>query len=168
MRWPTGSRLGATTAGAEKAAKPHRHPPEQRCDLMRPPVLDVTAPAAGRAMRPQTRMVAGLRSYHRLLDPRQKLLCLGQGQSQTCNVTKVVGPTDLHHVDPLCPVVEARFDQLQNPPHPRSLSRQHPDQSYRFYPHPPNLWTVPRGTDHESSVASSHRRGSDRPTPRIR
>src|SRR4051794_15411981 len=46
MRWPTGSRLGATTAGAEKAANPHRHSTEQRCDLMRPPVLDVTAPAA--------------------------------------------------------------------------------------------------------------------------
>src|SRR3954468_6856996 len=153
MRWPVGSRLGATTAGAEKAAAPHCHPTEQRCDLMRPPVPDVTAPAACRAMRPQTRMVTGLRGHHRLLDTRQKLLCLGQRQPQTRNVTKVVGPTDLHHVDPLCPVVDARFDQLQNPPHPRSPSRQHPDQSYRFCPYPPNLWTVP-----SHNLLSSNRR----------
>src|SRR3954452_20736631 len=143
MRWPAGSRLAATTAGAEKATKPYRHPAEQCCDLMRPPVLDVTPPAAGRALRPQTRMIAGLRGNHRLLDPRQKLLCLGQGQAQTRHVTKVVGPSDLHHGDTRCPVLGPRFDQLQNPPHPRSPSRQHPDQSYRLGLYPPNLWTVP-------------------------
>src|SRR4051794_9176772 len=34
VRWPRGSRLGATTAGTEKARKPHRHLTEQCCDLM--------------------------------------------------------------------------------------------------------------------------------------
>jgi DNA-binding transcriptional LysR family regulator len=39
--------------------------------------------------------------------------------------------------------VQQAPDQQQNPPHPRSLSWQQPDQSYRLRPHPPKLWTVP-------------------------
>ena len=33
--------------------------------------------------------------------------------------------------------------QLQKPPHPRSPSRQRPDRSYCFGPHPPSFWTLP-------------------------
>src|SRR3954452_3545086 len=110
---------------------------------------DMTGPGGRASPRP----CGSAAALHGL---RRELLCLGQRQPQTCNVTKLVGPTDLHHVDPLCPVVEARFDQLQNPPHPRSLSRQHPDQSYRFCPHPPNLWTVPwRDLDALRSLAAA-------------
>jgi hypothetical protein len=120
MRWPADTSLGTTTAGAAKPREPHRHRAEQRRDLMKPPVLDVTPPAAGRAVRPRNRMIVGLRGHHRLLDTRQDLLCLGQRQPQIRNVAEAVGPTDLHHIDTSCPVVSSRFDQLQNPPHPRS------------------------------------------------
>ena len=144
MRWPADTSLGATTAGAAKPREPHRHRAEQRRDLMKPPVLDVTSPAAGRAVRPQCRVIVGLRGYHRLLHARQDLLCLGQRQPQIRNVAKVVGPADLHHVDTAGPVVSSRFDQLQNPPHPRSPSRQRPDRSYRFRAHTPSFWTLPR------------------------
>src|SRR5438309_1261544 len=89
---------------------------------MKPPVLDVESLAAGRAIRPQNRMIAGLRGNHRLLDTRRKLLCLGQRQPQIRDVAKVVGPADLHHVDTPCPAVTPRFDHPQNPPHARSPS----------------------------------------------
>ena len=71
MRWPADTSLGAATAGAAKPRKPHRHRAEQRRDLMQPPILDVTSPAAGRAIRPQCRMIIGLRGHHRLLYARQ-------------------------------------------------------------------------------------------------
>ena len=138
MRWPADTRLGAATASAAKPRQPHGHPAEQRRDLMKPPVLDVASPAAGRAIRPQNRMIVGLRGNHRLLNTRQKLLCLGQRQPQIRDIAKVVGPADLQHVDTPCPAVGPRFDQLQNPPHPRSPSRQRPDRSYRFRPYPPS------------------------------
>ena len=47
---------------------------------MKAPVLDVTSTAAGRAIRPQTRMILGLRGNNRLLHPCQKLLRLRQRQ----------------------------------------------------------------------------------------
>ena len=143
MRWPADTRLGTATASAAKPRKPHRHPAEQRRDLVQPPILDVTSPAAGRAIRSQNRMIVGLRGNDRLLNARQKLLRLGQRQPQIRDVAKVVGPADLHHVDTPRPAVSPRFDQLQNPPHPRSPSRQRPDRSYRFRPYPPNVWTLP-------------------------
>ena len=108
MRWPADTSLGTTTAGAAKPREPHRHRAEQRRHLMQPPVLDVTPPATGRALRPRNRMIVGLRGHHRLLDTRQDLLCLGQRQPQIRNVAKVVGPADLHHVDTSCPVVSSR------------------------------------------------------------
>jgi hypothetical protein len=95
MRWPADTRLDATTASTEQSRKPHRHPAEQCRDLMRPPVLDVESPAAGRAIRPHNRMIAGLRGNHRLLNARQELLCLGQRQPQIRDDAKVVGPADL-------------------------------------------------------------------------
>jgi hypothetical protein len=57
MRGPADARLGAATASTEKSGKPHDHPAEQRRDLVKPPVLDVTSTAAGRAIRPQNRMM---------------------------------------------------------------------------------------------------------------
>ena len=56
-----------------------------------------------------------------------------------------------------CPAVDPRFDQLQNPPHPRSPSRQQPDQSYRFSPHPPNLWTVPPRQAAQQAAAAARK-----------
>ena len=61
MRWPADTRLGAATAGEEKPRQPNCHPAEQRRDLTKSPVLHVTSTAAGRAIRPQTRMIPGLR-----------------------------------------------------------------------------------------------------------
>ena len=55
---------------------------------MKPPVLDLTPTAAGRAVRPQNRMIVGLRGDHRLLHPRQKLLRLGQRQAQIRDIAK--------------------------------------------------------------------------------
>jgi hypothetical protein len=142
---PAGTRLGAATASAEKSGKPHRHPTEQRRDLAQPPVLDMASPAAGRAVRPQSRMIASLRGSHRLLNPRQKPLCLGQGQPQVRDITKIAGPADLQHIDTSGPAaVGPRFDQLHNPPHARSPSRRRPSRSYRFRPCPPSFWTLPK------------------------
>jgi hypothetical protein len=78
--------------------------------------------------------------------PRQDPLCLGQRQPQIRNVTKIAGPADLHHVDISCPAVSPRFDQLQNPPHTRSPSRQRPDRSYRSRAHTPSCWTLPNAS----------------------
>src|SRR5690242_19021663 len=143
MRWPADARLGAATASAEKPRQPHGYPAEQRLDVMKPPVLDVAFPSAGRAIRPQNRMVVGLRGNDRFLNTRQKLLCLRQRQPQIRDIAKVVGPADLQHLDTPCPAVGPRFDQLQSPPHPRSPSRQRPDRSYRFRPYAPSLRTLP-------------------------
>ena len=137
MRWPVDARLGAAAASAAKSRQPHGRPTEQRRDLVKPPVLDVAFPAAGRAIWPQNRMLVGLRGDHRLLNTRQKLLCLGQRQPQIPDIAKVVGPADLQHVDTPCPAVGPRFDQLQNPPHPRSPSRQRPTGHTASVPIPP-------------------------------
>src|SRR5690349_24781787 len=88
-------------------------------------------------------MILGLGGNDRLLHPCQKLLRLRQRQPQIRDLAKVVGPADLQHLHTPCPAVGPRFHQLQNPPHPRSPSRQRPDRSYRFRPYPPSLWTLP-------------------------
>jgi len=56
---------------------------------------------------------------------------------------KVAGRPDLHHVDTRSAAISLRFDQPQNPPHPRSTGRQRPNRSYRLRPHPPTFWTLP-------------------------
>jgi len=110
---------------------------------MKPPVLDVTSTAARRAVRPQNRMLVGLRGDHRLLHARQKLLRLEQRQPQMRDIAKVAGRHDLHDVDTRSGAISLRFDHPQNPPHPRSPGRQWPNRSYRLRPHPPNFWTLP-------------------------
>src|SRR5216684_8854152 len=147
-----------TTADAAKPRQPHLHHTEQRRDLMKPPVLDMTSTAAGRAVRPQNRMPVGLRGDHRLLHACQKLLRFGQPQPQIRHIAKVPGPADLHHVDTPSQAISLRFDQPQNPSHPRSPSRQRPNRSYRFRPHPPTFWTLP--------IESSKVRASMMGTPR--
>src|SRR5712671_3105589 len=124
MRCPADARLGAATVSAAKSRQPHGHPAEQGRDLVKPPVLDVTSPAAGRAIRPQSRMIVGLHGNNRLLNVRQKLLCLGQRQPHIPDIAKVDGPADLQHIDTPCPAVGPLFDQPQNPSHPRSPSRR--------------------------------------------
>src|SRR5690349_13969456 len=100
-------------------------------------------------------MILGLGGNDRLLHPCQKLLRLRQRQPQIRDLAKVVGPADLQHLDTPCPAVDPRFDQLQNPPHPRSPSRQRPDRSYRFRPYPPGLWTLPISTARSVSVLAT-------------
>src|SRR5690349_20725913 len=92
-------------------------------------------------------MILGLGGNDRLLHPCQKLLRLRQRQPQIRDLAKVVGPADLQYLHTPCPAVGPRFHQLQNPPHPRSPSRQRPDRSYRFRPYPPSLWTLPLSDD---------------------
>ena len=82
MRRPADTRRATTTAGAAKPREPHRTRAEQRRDLMKPPILDVTSTAAGQAVWPQNHMPVGLRGHHRLLHASQKLLPLGQRQPQ--------------------------------------------------------------------------------------
>jgi hypothetical protein len=120
MRRPADTTLGVTAAGAAKSREPHRHRAEQRRNLMNPPVLDVAPATAGRAVRPNQRMVLGLRGDHRPLHPCQKLLRLGQCQAQVRDIAKIAGPTDLQHVDIQYRVIRSRLDQTQNPSHPRS------------------------------------------------
>src|SRR5271157_5389142 len=110
---------------------------------MKPPVLDVTSTAARRAVRPQNRMLVGLRGDHRLLHARQKLLRLEQRQPQMRDIAKVAGRHDLHDVDTRSGAISLRFDHPQNPPHPRSPGRQWPNGSYRLRPYPPIFWTLP-------------------------
>ena len=143
MRRPIDARLAMTTADAAKPRQPHLHNTEQRRDPMKPPVLDVTSTAARRAVRPQNRMPVGLRGDHRLLHARQKLLGLGQCQAQMRDIVKIAGRSDLHDVDTRSGAISLRFDQPQNPPHPRSPGRQRPYRSYRFRPHLPTFWTLP-------------------------
>src|SRR5208283_2310874 len=88
-------------------------------------------------------MPVGLRGDHRLLHARQKLLRLGQRQPQMRDIAKVAGRPDLHDVDTRSGAISLRFDQPQNPPHPRSPGRQRPNGSYRLRPHPPTFWTLP-------------------------
>src|SRR5271166_3176266 len=143
MRRPIDTRLAMTTADAAKPRQPHLHNTEQCRDPMKPPVLDVTSTAARRAVRPQSRMPVGLHSDHRLLHARQKLLRLGQRQPQVRDIAKVAACPDFHHVDTRSGAISLRFDQPQNPPHPRSPGRQWPNRSYRLRPHPPTFWTLP-------------------------
>src|SRR5271166_3924081 len=120
MRRPTDTCLAMPTADAAKPRQPHLHTTEQRRDPMKPPVLDVTSTAARRAVRPQNRMLVGLRGDHRLLHARQELLRLGQRQPQMRDIAKVAGRPDLHDVDTRSGAISLRFDHPQNPPHPRS------------------------------------------------
>ena len=115
MRWPADTRLGAATASAAKPRQPHGHPAEQRRDLTKPPVLDVASTAAGRAIRPQNRMIAGLHGNDRLLNARQKLLCLRQRQPQIRDIAKVVGPADLQHLEHSVPGCRSPFRPTAEP-----------------------------------------------------
>ena len=124
VRGPADVCLDAAAARAEEPGKPNRHAAEQRRDLTKPPVFDVTSAAAGRAIRPESRVFAGLRGNHRLLNTSQKLLGLGQREPQIRDIAKVRGATDFHHFDTPCRAVSSRFDQPQRPPHSPSPGRQ--------------------------------------------
>ena len=143
MQGPADARLGAATARAEKARQPHAHPAKQGRDLAQPPVLEVTSPAAGRAVRPQNRVIVGLHGNNRLLNVRQKPLRLHQRQPRVRDITKTAGPADLEHIHTPGPAVGPRLDQPQHPSHARSPSRRRPGWSYRFRPKLPSFWTLP-------------------------
>jgi len=83
------------------------------------PIFDVASSAARRTLRTQNRVIPRLRGHDLLLHATQKLLRLGERQSQVANLPKIAAGVDLHDVNvpsrPLC----ARLDQPQHPPHPR-------------------------------------------------
>jgi hypothetical protein len=80
-------------------------------------------PAAGTALRPQHRVVVGLRGDNLLLNFRQQMLPLGQCQTQLGDIDKTIGPDELHDVDAQGLTVSLSPNQPQNPPHPRPPSR---------------------------------------------
>jgi hypothetical protein len=122
-RWPIDVRLDAIAGGASKLRKPHSHFAKQRRDAVSPPVLQVASSAAGRAARPLQPMAVGLPRNDRSLNPRQKLLRFGQGQSQVRNIAKTCRPADLYQIGAQATGVIPRRNQPQHPLHPRSPGR---------------------------------------------
>jgi hypothetical protein len=80
---------------------------------------------AGTAVRPQHRVVVGLRGDDLLLNLRQQMLPLGQCQTQLGDIHKTIRPDQLHDVYAQRLTVDPSSNQPQNPPHPRSPSRQY-------------------------------------------
>ena len=65
-------------------------------------------------------MLVGLRGDDLLLNTRQKLLRFGKCQTQMADIAKTIRPVDLHDVGTARLTIDTRFDQPQNPSHPRS------------------------------------------------
>jgi len=65
-------------------------------------------------------VLVGLRGDDSLLNTRQKLLRFGQRQTQMADIAKTIRPVDLHDVGTARLTIDTRFDQPQNPSHPRS------------------------------------------------
>ena len=69
-------------------------------------------------------MLVGLRGDDLLLNTRQKLLRFGQRQTQMADIAKTIRSVDLHDVGTARLTIDIRFDQPQNPSHPRSPARK--------------------------------------------
>src|SRR6266567_8661198 len=91
---------------------------------MQPPVLHMASPAAESAIRSQNPVGVCLCGGDLLLKTRQKLLRLGQSQTQIGDIAKTIRPVDLHYVGTAGLAIHPRSNQPQNPSHPRSPSRQ--------------------------------------------
>jgi hypothetical protein len=137
IRRPTDAGLDPATANTEPSRKPHRHATEQRRDLLRPPVLDVTSSSTGRAIGPANRMIADLRGNHDLLNARQKQPDLEQRQPQIGDIAEAGRSMDLHQIDAPRGAVRSCFDQPQNPPHARSPPGNDPVGHIDSRPIPP-------------------------------
>jgi hypothetical protein len=61
-----------------ESAKPHRHLAEQRCDLVKAPILPMASPTARTAIRPEYRVVVGLPGNDLPLNTGHKLFRLDQ------------------------------------------------------------------------------------------
>ena len=88
-------------------------------------------------------MISRLRGDDRLLHASQKLLRLGQRQTQVRDIAKIAASAELHHVNTRPAAFVPGLDQPQNPPHPRCPTQHRPGQSYRFRRYPPTFWTLP-------------------------
>src|SRR5690348_15796313 len=75
---------------------------------------------------PRNRMVASLGGGDDLLHARQKLLRLVERQTQVGDISKGAGPGDLDYDHIAGRTIRPRFNQPQNPTHPRRPSRQNP------------------------------------------
>jgi hypothetical protein len=120
VRWPADASLSTTTPSTQKPGEPYPHLAEQCGNPVRPPVFHMAPPAAGTAVRPQHRVVVGLRGDDLLLNLRQQLLPLGQCQTELGDIDKTIGPDELHDVDAQGLTVDPSSNQPQNSPHPRS------------------------------------------------
>jgi hypothetical protein len=125
VRRATDTGLGTTAASTQKPGKPNSHLAGQRRNPVRLPVLYMTIPAAGPAVRPKHRVIVGLRGNDTLLNARQQLLRFGQRQTQAGDIAKTTRPADLHHVETSGLTINPRSNQSQHPFHPRIPSRQH-------------------------------------------
>ena len=97
------------------------------------------------ATRPLLPMAVGLPRNDRSLNPRQKLLRFGQGQSQVRNIAKTFRPADLYQIGAQATGVIPRRNQPQHPSHPRSpgrLSTRPIVPPVSSYPHS-LMWTAP-------------------------
>jgi Fe2+ transport system protein FeoA len=117
MRRPAGRSFVMTTPRTAKSRKPHGHYTKQRRDLVRPPIVDMTPSVAGRADRSRRRIGFGLRGHHDLLHARQKLLRLGQRQTQMCDIAKRATLGDLDHVVTSRQAIGLSLNEPQHPAH---------------------------------------------------
>jgi hypothetical protein len=140
---PADTRLAMTTARTAKPREPHRHRAKQRRHSMTPPVLDVTRLTARRAIRTQDHMIAGLDGDYRLLQTRQDLPRLNQRQPQLRDLPEAIKWPDIQYIDDPCRTIDPGFNQVQDPPNPRTPSQQPIGQSYHLRPYPPTFWTLP-------------------------
>src|SRR5208283_1274301 len=104
-------------------------------------------------------MPVGLRGDHRLLHARQKLLRLGQRQPQIRDIPKVAGRPELHDVDTRSGAISLRFDQPQNPPHPRSPRPATAKPVISLASSSPHFLDTPKGAANRADI----RRGPWRP-----
>jgi hypothetical protein len=105
-------------------------------------------PAAGTAARPQHCVVVGLRGDDLLLNLRQQLPPVGQCQTELGDIDKTIGPNQLHDVDAQGLTVDPSSNQPQNPPHPRSPSRQYTQ------PIVPLMSSIPQSLDSPAALRS--------------
>jgi hypothetical protein len=114
---------------------------------VRPPVFHMAPPTARTAVRQNGSPAAASRGSRlaRRRPPAELAPAAASPRpvsDQLGDIDKTIGPDELHDVDANGLTVVPSSNQPQNPPHPRSPSRQHTQSIVPLMSLSPNLWTV--------------------------
>jgi hypothetical protein len=100
LQRPPDACLDPAARGTMKSGKPHRDLAEKRGDRTLPVVLHMANTATPSTIRPPNGVASGLRDDDLLLEACQHSLRLVEGQTQIGDIGEIIGPVDLHDVDP--------------------------------------------------------------------